>query len=306
MIKHLIVSGGSTRTISAIGALKFLNEEGLIDDVTHAIGCSAGAILCFMHVLGYDPTEMQEALSRLLLHENRHHLEMDAVFNVLTQFGFDTGKNIVAFLEDMLFEKMQVRDMSFMDLTKKTGKVLVVCVANLTRQETEYFDTHTQPHTSVVQAVRMSVSLPILFTPVWMDDCLYVDGGLYEALPLGYMQRFLDPLKDTVAIQTRSRDASPLDSLGGYLARIVETVLDRAVANRTISPKIKIIDICTEDRGSSPFAVDIENMSFPLNDASIESAVLHGYNVVKTCFSQQTIGDLEGSADLRTPVSPQS
>jgi NTE family protein len=44
------------------------------------------------------------------------------------------------------------------------------------------------PDMSVAKAIRASMSLPILYTPVKDGDSLLVDGGLLHNLPLAFLK----------------------------------------------------------------------------------------------------------------------
>lgn len=62
---------------------------------------------------------------------------------------------------------------------------LIVCASDLCAGEPRYFSCANTPHVNVITAVRASMCVPLLFAPVDIDGCLYVDGGLLENLPVG-------------------------------------------------------------------------------------------------------------------------
>jgi predicted acylesterase/phospholipase RssA len=291
MIHNLVISGGRTKTLAAVGALKYLEEQGMLDDVTRAVGCSAGAIVCLMLVLGYLPSEMEDSVNALLLERGRHHLNLDAMLSILDEYGLDRGENLTAFVEDVVHGKMGCRDATFMELAKRTGKSLVVCVANVTEQRTEYLDVNSQPDMSVVLAIRMSTSLPILFTPIAYRGCLYADGALYESLPIGFIDRECkDPLRDTLAINTVTKTSVPvpLETVGfaSYVSYLLTSIHDRACEPRRVSPKIKIVCIEFEE-GEDGAVLDVaverdgELVAFPLDRDMLRRYVLKGYDAMQ-------------------------
>jgi predicted acylesterase/phospholipase RssA len=186
MIRNLVISGGSTKSISVLGCLKFLDEMGVLEHITTFVGTSAGSIIALLLALGFTTNEMIAFLKDNMFGQKLYQLQLDEVinFSMVTSFGLDSGNNIIQFIEDAVMLKYHTKDMTFLELAKCSGKHLVVCVANITKEVSEFFSVDTHPNASVVQAVRMSISLPLIFTPIKYKDCYYVDGAIYESFPI--------------------------------------------------------------------------------------------------------------------------
>ena len=293
MIKNLVISGGSTKTIAVLGCLQYLEEQHLLAGITNYVGTSAGSLICMLLVLGYSSQDMIYLLRDHFFGNNLHHLTLDELMSLdfLQSYGMDTGNNIIIFLQDVLFLKFHVKDMTFVELAKATGKNLVVCGANITKEQSEHLSIDTFPNMSIVTALRISVSLPFIFTPVKFNDCYYVDGGIYESLPVSYIDKFTDPIKDTLAINTKTVNCGqPIKSFLDYIRVVFNTVVDKANAKTNVfSSKIKIIDIEFEDVDITSFS--FENCSFTINDEIIKSHVDKGYAVIKQYFETQTSSD---------------
>jgi predicted acylesterase/phospholipase RssA len=285
MIHNLIISGGSTKTVAVVGCLKYLEEFGMLSGIVNYIGTSAGSILCLFLILGYKITEILEFLKKSL---HLLNLDFDELLNftVLDTFGLDSGANIERFVSGVVQQKLGRGDITFLELAKLSGKNFVVGVSNVTRQCQEYLDVDTAPHLSVIKAIRMSVSLPFIFTPVHHNGNLYVDGAVYESLPVGFINRFSDPLKDTLAINTRTRLDTKVASFGAYLNVLIGSVLDKANSLENISKKIKVFHIDFED-AESPI-VNLEKMSFDLDEAKIQQSIEKGYAAIKRRFEVQS------------------
>lgn len=303
MIQNLVISGGSVRTVSTVGCLKYLHDHGLLKRVSTIVGTSAGAILGFMIALGHSPSKIVELLKEVMVGRGYNRISFDDLLelNVLQSYGLDSGINMTTFLEDVLEMTIGARDVSFMELAKRVGKNFVVCVANLTTQKTEYMCVDTTPHSSVVLAVRMSASIPILFAPVRADNGnVYVDGGLYETLPIGYIaEKFSqDMLRDTLAIRTKmvvDKEKSSFPDLPSYLTALVSGLVskvnDHAMATGLgkTDRKIRVFDL---DCGKSligpedPFGFDMENLDFSIDNVRIDAAVEHGYSEMSKFFSR--------------------
>jgi NTE family protein len=292
MIKNLVISGGSMTTISVIGALRFLEEQNLLKSIDTFVGTSAGSMLCFLLTLGYTSDAIRDILKQDFFGNNLHKLDIDELLslNILTSYGMDSGENLTKFLENWLFLKLNVRDITFSDLTKTTGKNLVVCCANITLGDTEYFCVDNYANTSVIQAIRMSSSIPFIYTPIKFKNCYYVDGGLYECFPIKYIERFKDPLKDTIGIYTSNNNCynqsiyNKIDNMFDYISTLFRSVVNKvnSLQNHSINTKIKLINIDFEMEDSICFNYD--SLSFDVDEERIDAYIEKGYNVMKQCF----------------------
>jgi NTE family protein len=286
MFHNIVISGGSTNTIAAIGSLLFLQDNHMIDNVVNVVGTSAGSILGFMLVLGYSPSEIADIMKKEFIGEARHHLDYDELLNftVLDTFGLDSGSRIMQFLSRQVQKKLQKTKITFLELAKISGKNMVVCVANLSKQRSEYLCVDNAPDLDVITAVRMSIAIPVLFTPVRYNGDLYVDGALYESLPVGYMDTFKDTLKDTLAINTMGVMKHNLDHIGGFLACILDSLVSKANKRKDISSKIRKFDIQFE--GVDMLSIDIETMNFEIDVAKIDDNIQRGYTAIKQLFEK--------------------
>jgi len=288
MIRHLVVSGGSTKNLAAIGCIRYLEEMHLMKDIISFVGTSAGSILCLMCCLGYTSEEMIAILEREMIDENRGQLSFDELldFNVLDSYGLDSGENMQTFIEQIVKEKLNRTSITFLELAKVTGKNLVICVANLSKQRQEYMDVDSEPTMDVVKAIRMSISLPFIFTPIVHNGDYYVDGALYETLPVGYIQRFKDPLKDTIAIHTRTVIDTRIKSFSDYISVLFSSVVDKANSRNNTCKKINIMEIVFDDDAAIP--IDVQMLQFEITKTIIEKSIAKGYTAIKQRFEAQS------------------
>lgn len=207
----LVLSGGSLKGMALLGCFKYLEERDLLSDVHMLIGTSFGSIIAYLYVLGYTSFEMTSLLKTCLENYPKNPMTADCLFNAICNLGIDNGEYIYTMLSEALYNKLHVKDITFIDLAKKTGKDLIVSAVNVTQCTTRYFNMDDSPTLSVLQAVRMSISIPLIFEPVMFNGDMYVDGGLFDNLPINYIQYKKDTkgnmsLKDVLAISIVQRE----------------------------------------------------------------------------------------------------
>jgi predicted acylesterase/phospholipase RssA len=154
------LGGGGARGLSHIGVMKVLEEHGIYPDVI--AGTSIGALVGALYASGLRAGDIERAL-RLDL----RRLAMLADVR-LSLSGLVQGKRVTSALKAFL------GDLDFADL-----KIPFACVATDIVNGQEIV-MRTGP---VITAVRASISVPGLFTPVKVRGRYLVDGGLVNMVP---------------------------------------------------------------------------------------------------------------------------
>ena len=84
---------------------------------------------------------------------------------------------------------------------------------------TEFFSYKTTPNMEVWQALRISISFPIIFNKVDLNNKIYCDGGLTDNFPIEIFDNDLDR---TIAISITSKQTVPkIENFHSYLIRIL-------------------------------------------------------------------------------------
>jgi NTE family protein len=181
----LCFSGGGVSAISIIGALKYLIINKYLDLslINKFVGTSSGAIISFLLSLNYSIFEIYD----FILNFNFQTLEPDYnIENLLESYGIDNGDKFNYVFSNFIKNKYNIDDLSFKDLFELSNKSLLIICTNYTKSEEEVFSYDLTPNMSVLLALRMSISIPIFFTPVLYNTYYYVDGGLVNNFPIKY------------------------------------------------------------------------------------------------------------------------
>jgi NTE family protein len=156
------LGGGAARGLFHIGVLGVLEEHGIYPDVI--AGTSMGAIIGALYASGLSAGELKKMAIDLDWKQIIRMTDIALPFNGLIQ-----GKKITALLRSIL------KDKDFDQMKKEFA-----CVAtDLTTGEEVVMD-----HGSLIEAVRASISIPLIFTPVKAGGRFLVDGGLVNVVPV--------------------------------------------------------------------------------------------------------------------------
>ena len=101
-----------------------------------------------------------------------------------------------------------------------------IFTTNFTLSQSEIFSHENTPDVSVLTAVRMSISVPFLFTPVEYNGNIYVDGGITYNFGLNYCEP-----TTTLGIAITNKKINKIDSLHSYLIGLCSIALDSISLN---------------------------------------------------------------------------
>ena len=168
-MKYLVLGPASMGIYSMIGTLKAM--ESTLVDVKEISGSSAGSILALFLALGMSVDEILNISLSLNIPEFVK-IRIGSFFN---NFGFvELGP-----IRDKIVEICGC-DPTFDELDMK----IYVSAYCLNTSTTEYFSRDTHPKMKVIDAVCMSMAVPLIFACGKYEDKTYVDGGTQEVYPI--------------------------------------------------------------------------------------------------------------------------
>jgi len=163
----LALGAGGARGLAHIGVLKALEEESIPIDMI--AGTSMGAVIGAL----YAKLRKANILERMVLETNWKQLVRLVDLNLLARKGLVHGQKVKELLSSL------IGDVKFEDLEIP----LAVIAADAQTSEEIIFNEG-----SVIEAVRASISLPVIFTPVKWGNRFLIDGGIVNPVPVDVLR----------------------------------------------------------------------------------------------------------------------
>lgn len=163
MTRHkigLVLGSGSARGWAHIGVIRALEEEGVVPDII--CGCSIGAFVGAAYAGG--DLDRIEAWARRLTWQ-----KVVSMLDVSWGSGLIKGERLIRFLCHL------APDREFKDL----GRPFAAVATDLETGREVWLREG-----NVARAVRASIALPGVFTPVAHESGFYVDGALVNPVPV--------------------------------------------------------------------------------------------------------------------------
>lgn len=179
---EIIISSGGNKGIALIGALTEFTNNYPINKIKYYTGCSFGSIICLGLNIGYTISELNDIGFKI----NFGTFQDLKIINLIEKCGLDEGIKFSNFLKAIIMNKNYNSNITFKELYDVTNKVLTVTTVNITKGISEYHNYITTPDLSVLLSIRMSINMPIVFSPILYNNNYYIDGALLDPFPYFY------------------------------------------------------------------------------------------------------------------------
>jgi len=245
----LALSGGGALGLAEIGVIQWMEENHI--PVDRIAGTSMGGIIAAMYATGMSPAEIQEFALKVdwdaaflpeptytELSYRRKQDRRDFLVNARLGLkhglngpnGFNSGQGVGLLLDRIAFPESGVA--SFDDLP-----IPFRCVATdmLSGEGVVLRDG------PLAQAVRASMALPGVFTPVELSGRVLADGGMVQNIPVETVLAMDADAVIAVELRLPPGDPAQLETLTGVLTRAVDVMITQnerrslALAKATVS-----------------------------------------------------------------------
>ena len=254
-INTLCLSGGGVKGFAFLGSLEYLEDIKYIDikKINNYVGTSAGAMLAFIFSLGYSVIDVID----FIINFNFTKLIPDTDINtVLLSYGIDTGDKIMIIMQNFLKEKYNLDDITFEEHYLLTNMKLIIIGTNYNKGTEVAFNHMNSPKMSVLTALRISISVPIIFTPVLYESEYYIDGGLVNNFPIKYCNP-----STTIGIYIKHSISNKMDNIlnltMGCLS-IVTDIISRKDCNDCNFNNYNVIEIENFNQETTNFDIDMD------------------------------------------------
>lgn len=324
--KNLVFSGGGVLGIAYLGTLDYLYKINLIPQITRVAGTSAGAITACLTSFNLSFNQLKEISnsldyasvpgkddisddsrfpSRLFPKAIKAQLDglfgnVDCVYRLITQFGWYSSSYFYEWLKEQIANQFNATlkqppytfaDFKNTDIHKNKVpfKDLYIVGTDTSRGSSIIFSFESTPHMEVAEAIRISMSVPLLFeaikstpfpTPLVDTPGVYVDGGLLYNYPINIFDNISPPKETLGAYFKKDLPPTPINNLLDFISSTISC----ATSLQTILFHEHKANI---NRSIPIFTSDIEPMDFSVTPGDPTYVFLYeqGYRGTEVYFS---------------------
>ncbi len=191
----LVLSGGGARGLAQIGVLRSLEKHHI--PIDFIVGNSMGSVVGGLYASGYSTAELEKIATHtdwddvLSFSEETKRTELFISQKEADQIGYLTirfdglvpiipssissGQRLINYLMNLTLQSPYHPDSLFDDLKIPFRAVAVDLIKG---------NRTTIDHGSLAEAMRSSITVPFLYTPLERDSMALVDGGLISNIPV--------------------------------------------------------------------------------------------------------------------------
>jgi NTE family protein len=289
----LVLEGGGALGLAHIGVIQWMEEHRI--PVSYVAGTSMGGLVGGLYATGRSASEVRQIVEGI---------DWDAVLNGQTPYsdltfrrkedardfpstlefglrkglqfpaGFNSGQQVSLILDRIALPYSELA--SFNDLP-----IPFACVATDLRSG----KPHVFRSGSLGLALRSTMSLPGLFTPVQSGDHIYADGGLLQNIPIDIAKEMGADVVLGVHLETAPLDAeAPLSSFG-VLGRSI-SVMIAANELRSMERADLLVSVPLQKYTSADYNQGEKIIKAGYDAAAAKAAVLTAFSVDETTWKQ--------------------
>lgn len=183
-IKYLVLPACGPNILLLFGAIKRAKELNCWKhkDLKEIYCTSAGSILAFLIALDIDMNLIRDYLIQRPWHK------LIPKSNILLKNLYTSGiidKLIFSKTIESFFKVKNVDlDINLYDFYKLTKIKLIIYATNLNEFECKKMTYKTHPYLSLMDALYMSCTIPVIFKPLRYQNSYFLDGGIFKNYPI--------------------------------------------------------------------------------------------------------------------------
>lgn len=216
----LVLSGGSMRGIAHIGVLKALEELNVLENIKTFAATSVGVMISVLYLVGYTPDELRE-----FIYSIDFKLFSNINMDNLSNFGMDDGEKMMYVFKKMFEVKNVNKNITFSELFQKTNIKLIITAVCINDKKLHYISHETYPNMNVLTGLRMTVSVPFLFTPVKYESKLFIDGGIMNNYPINL---FYNNLENVIGVYLNESHeiGTNINNIESFITSMIECIFE--------------------------------------------------------------------------------
>ena len=194
--------------------------------------------------------------------------------NAINIYGLDDGQKIDLLIKQFIINKNYNENITLAELYNLTKIKIIMTTVCVNNKKIEYLSYDTFPTLQLWKAIRMSVSIPWIYSPVVHEGKYYIDGGVMDNYPI---KLFKNNKENVIGVfLENTNDDISINNVETYTLRILQCFIE---GNN---------DALKHNYETNTISVFFDNVSVLQYDISLETKIdvyNKGYNAAKTYIS---------------------
>ena len=236
---NLVLSGGNTgvcgsiRAYAAVGALEYLESHHYLNNIKNIAGAGYGSIFVMLFAIGYSTGEIRKIAETMDIDRSSvSSLDSDLEtwgLRIHTEFQGDAGHHLMNTIATLIEKRTGYRDYTLEQLWKERGINLVISATSLTEGIPVYYTRNKYGNIPIRILIRISCSIPMIYSPVTFNEQLLVAGGLLDPTPVNqFDSNVITPYTLAIAFPDQSSPIlRPITNVTQYHQTLFSTLINK-------------------------------------------------------------------------------
>lgn len=212
MYEAIVLPGGSTKAVAFLGYFSMFDPH-MINQIKIWSTCSIGAFIAVLYFCGKNPLQILNYFPKI----GDIEISMTSISSLLQTTGLKRIQKYTKKVRktiNLFVHNNPDKDCTLQEFYEKTGILLYMEAINVDDSEVVYFNYRDHPNVLLIEALWATACIPVLFASVKIGGKRYVDGGLYNPIPIEPVLQY-----KTLAF---SLDTKPKDSVMTQIMALVK------------------------------------------------------------------------------------
>jgi predicted acylesterase/phospholipase RssA len=250
-IKNLVISGGGPILVQVLGAIQHLEKQKFIDlnNIETIYGTSAGAIVGILICLKFDWETINDYIIKRPW-QDVFSIKVENIFDAYTKKGIFDHKIIEKCFRPLLDAKDLSLEITLEEFYNYSNIELHLFSFEINEYKVQDISYLTHPKLTLMTAIQMTCAIPVLLTPVCIENKCYIDGGMSSNYPLSYCIESCKNHDEILGFKNKyNNDKNYINSDSTLLEFILNFLFKAIFSINTdeLQPNIKNEVICCSD-----------------------------------------------------------
>ena len=234
-IKHIVLCGGGPVGVVSYGAIKELVCKNIIDynEIKSIYSTSIGCVVALIFLLKLDWNSIDDFIVKRPWSNLMNFSSVD-YFNLIFTKGLCDENFIITCLKPLFLAAdvdINITLRELYDLTNIHWHLFTSNLNKFTKVDLNYL---THPDLTVIQAIHMSVSIPVIIKPPFYNNEYYLDGGIFSNNPVNDCYLYEKCTADNI-LSFMNDKICPVDSSNIYFTKIQDEILNEDISNNNLT-----------------------------------------------------------------------
>jgi len=329
--KNLVFEGGGVLGIAYLGVLDFLYKHDILQNIKRVAGTSAGAITACLASFSLPFNQMKrmaDTLDYSKIPQKGTHPDLDKIptvfkeevekvlgnidclYRLIKNYGWYSSEYFYNWLKEQIASQFDISKKlppytfedfknSYIHKNHRPFLDLYVIGTDISANSSKIFCYETTPHMEVAEAIRISMSIPLFFESIKINEDIEVkdsithifsDGGIMRNYPINLFdyKYFKDIMVDGINVQTlgaRFKSKIKYNKINNFIEYIENLLksfqrVQQDLYNHSPKDILRSIEIDTKD-------VSFVDFNIKPRDETYDFLYRQGYEAAKSYFQNK-------------------